>query len=184
VADCVSYFIKSQSDKLLGEYIMKNRLVWLTVLLLIGFIGINSGRAQVENLYLNGGFENGTMAPFTTYGDVTTEVVTELTGAAVPEDPVEGSYALHITVNSITANFWDAGLQNREHNIFEQGKKYTLSAFLKCSSGTLDINFKPELDGDPWTGYGEQSFTMTEEWQEFSITTPIMTQDVNPAEAT
>ena len=160
---------------------MRNRVIWLTVLLLIGFLGISSSHAQVENLLDNGGFESGAMAPWTTYGDVTTEVVTDLIGAAVPEDPIEGDYCLHITVNSLGANFWDLGLQHRGQNIFEQGKKYTLSVFLKCSSGTLNINFKPEHDGDPWTGYGEQAQTMTEEWQEFSITTPVMTEDVNPA---
>jgi hypothetical protein len=124
------------------------------------------------------------MDPWSTYGSVTTEVVQELVGAAVNEGPIEGNFCLHIIVPAAGANFWDSGLQHRGHSIFEQGKKYTLSAFLKCSSGTLDINFKPEADGDPWTGYGEQSFTMTEEWTEFSITTPVFTAEVNPASVT
>ncbi len=164
---------------------MRTRVIWLTVLLLIGFLGIGSSHAQeVENLLVNGGFEDGVMAPWTTYGGATTEVVEELVGAAVKEDPIEGNFSLHIDITTLGDNFYSIGLQHRGHNIFEQGKKYTLSAFLKCSSGTLDINFKPEHDGDPWVGYGEQAFTMTEEWTEFSITTSVMTEDVNPASIT
>lgn len=68
--------------------------------------------------------------------------------------------------------------------VFEAGKQYTLSAFLKCNQGTLDINFKPELDADPWTGYSSQAFTMTEEWAEYSVTTDVFTEDVNPASIT
>ncbi|MHC4534243.1 MAG: carbohydrate binding domain-containing protein [Planctomycetota bacterium] len=164
---------------------MRTRVIHFTVFFLIGFVVFNPSHAQeVENLLVNGGFEDGVMDPWTTYGGVTTEVVTSLDGAAVFEDPIEGNYCLHIVVPAAGANFWDSGLQHRGHNIFEQGKKYTLSAFLKCSSGTLNINFKPEHDGDPWTGYGAQAFEMTEEWTEFSITTPVFTEEVNPASIT
>jgi len=99
----------------------------------------------------------------------------------VPEAPIEGDSCLHITVNSAGATNWDYGL-NQGGQVFENGKKYTLSAFLKCKKGTLDINFKPELAQDPYTGYAEQPFTMTEEWTEISITTPVFSEDVSPAE--
>ncbi len=132
------------------------------------------------NILVNGGFENGVVEPWSTYGDVTAEVVQELVGAAVPEAPIEGSSCLHVVVAEAGANFWDSGLQHAGH-VFEAGKQYTLSAFLKCSQGTLDINFKLEIGQDPWTGYGDQAFTMTEEWTEFSITTPVFDEDVSPA---
>jgi len=164
---------------------MRTRLIHLTALFLIGFVVFSPSPAQeVENLLVNGGFEDGVMEPWTTYGGATTEVVQELVGAAVSEDPIEGNYCLHIDITALGEFFYSIGLQHRGHDIFEEGKKYTLSAFLKCSSGTLDINFKPEHDGDPWTGYGAQAFTMTEEWTEFSITTPVFTEEVNPAEIT
>jgi len=140
---------------------------------------IGYGRPAPEpayvNLLANGGFEDGVMAPWSTYGDVTAEVVSE--GAT------EGESCLHITVNSAGANFWDAGLQHTGH-AFEAGKQYTLSAFLRCSAGTLDINFKPELAADPWTGFGDQIFTMTNEWAEFSVTTPVLEANVSPAAIT
>ena len=161
---------------------MRTRIIWLTAVLLIGFMGPNPSQAQ-ENILVNGGFEDGVMAPWSTYGPVTTEVVEKLDGAAVSEKPIEGDYALHIVVPEAGANFWDAGLQNAGHT-FEAGKKYTLSAFLKSKEGDLQINFKPELGEDPWTGYGDQAFTMTEEWTEFSITTPVFTENVNPATIT
>jgi hypothetical protein len=137
------------------------------------------------NILTNGGFEDGVMDPWSTYGDfvTTAEVVQVLEGAAIPEDPIEGSSCLHITVSDAGANFWDAGLQNAGY-VFEAGKKYTLSVFLKSKSGTLDINLKPERGADPWEGYGDQVFTITEEWAEYNVTTPVIDADVDPASIT
>ena len=128
--------------------------------------------AGSANLLANGGFEDGTLEPWTTYGDVTTEVV--------QGDAVEGDYSLHITVNSLGANSWNTGLQHDGH-VFEAGKSYTLSAYLKSQAPTLDINFKPELREDPWTGYGSQVLTMTDEWAQYSVSTGVIGQDVDPA---
>ena len=161
---------------------MRTRIIWLTAVFLIGFMGLSPCHAQ-ENMLTNGGFEDGVPDPFTQYGGATLEVVQKLDGAAVSEKPIEGDNALHITVPNAGANFWDFGLQYGGF-VFETGKKYTLSAFLKSKEGDLQINFKPELGEDPWTGYGAQAFTMTEEWQEFSVTTPVFTEDVNPATLT
>jgi len=149
--------------------------------LLIGFIGFSPSHAQeIENLLVNGGFEDGVFSPWDTWGNVTTEVVQQLLGAAVPEEPIEGDFCLHVVVPAAIADWWSIGL-SPQGEVFEKGKKYTFSAFLKCSTGELQINFKPELGQDPWTAYGEQSFTMTEEWTEFSVTTPVFTEDVSPA---
>jgi len=139
--------------------------------------------AEVENLLLNGGFEDGIMTPWNTYGNVTATVVKDLQKANVPEKPVEGSFCLNIKVNVKGANFWASGLQHAGHT-FKKGEKYTLSAFLKCKEKTLQINFKPELGQDPWPGYGERAFTMTDTWTEYSTTTPIFANNVNPATIT
>jgi len=135
------------------------------------------------NLLANGGLEDGVADPWSTYGGVTAEVVTQLVGAAVPEDPIEGSSCLHLNVTGVGANFWDVGLQHQGH-VFEAGKKYTLSVFMKAKEGTLDINLKPELAADPWTGFGAEVVTITDQWAEYSITTPVMTADVDPAAIT
>jgi len=160
---------------------MRTRVVWLTAVLLIGFIGFGPSHAQeVENLLANGGFEDGVATPWSVWGGgATGEVVTELVGAAVEEDPIEGKFSLHVVVPAAGANSWSSGLEHRDH-VFEQGKYYTLSAFVKCKEGTLDIRFKPERGVDPWEGYGAQVFTITEEWTEFSVTTPVFTEDVSP----
>jgi hypothetical protein len=81
------------------------------------------------------------------------------------------------------ANFWDVGLQNAGH-VFEAGKNYTLSAFFKCSEGTLDVNFKPERAADPYDGFGDQVITITDQWFEYSVTTPVIAADVDPASIT
>jgi len=138
---------------------------------------------EIVNILTNGGFEDGVLEPWGFWGDATAEVITELVGAAVPDAPIEGGSCLHITVNSAGANDWDYGLNQGGH-VFEAGKQYTVSAFLKCNQGTLDIRLKPERGADPWEGYGEQVFTMTEEWTEYSVTTPVFTEDVNPASIT
>ncbi len=128
---------------------MKTRVVWLTAVLLIGFMGFSPSRAQeIVNILENGGFESGAIDPWGIYGSITPEVVEELVGAAVPEEPIEGDYCLHLVVSAAGANWWEIGL-NQGGLVFEDGKQYTLSAFLKCSEGTLDINFKPEMIGDP-----------------------------------
>ena len=75
---------------------------------------------------------------------------------------------------------WDVGLQP-QGEVFESGKKYTVSAFLKAKQGALDINMKPELAADPYTGYGDQMVTITDEWAECHVTTPVFTEDVDPA---
>ena len=138
---------------------------------------------EVVNLIANGGFEDGVPDPWSTYGDASLEVVTELVGAAVPEAPVEGTSCLHVTVGSAGANFWDAGLQHGGH-VFEAGKSYTLSAYLKAKEGTMNINFKPELAADPWTGYGSQEFTMTDTWAEYTVNTGVLPENVDPASIT
>jgi len=104
-----------------------------------------AGGQAPTNILANGGLEDGVMDPWSTYGDLVTtaEVVQVLEGAAVPEDPIEGSSCLHVVVADAGANFWDAGLQHAGH-VFEAGKSYTLSVYMKSKSGTLDINIKPE----------------------------------------
>jgi hypothetical protein len=157
---------------------MYRKTVWVAVGLLIGFIGISQSHAQqVVNLLRNGGFEDGVMSPWGVYDNTGGGA----SGTVVMDDPIEGDYCLHIVVPQTNANYWDVGL-NQGGLIFESGKKYTLSGWLKCDSGTLDFSYKPELQQDPWTGYGQQAFTMTEEWEEYSTTTEVLTSEVRPAE--
>jgi hypothetical protein len=136
------------------------------------------------NLLTNGDFEMGTLDGWGGYGDNTREVVTELVGAAVPEDVIQGDYCMHVVVNSAGANFWDGGVQTYQGQVFEAGKKYTFSVWLKCAEGTRQINIKPELAADPWTGFGSQEVTMTDTWAEYYVTTPVLEADVNPASLT
>ncbi|MHA1288134.1 MAG: leucine-rich repeat domain-containing protein [Candidatus Thorarchaeota archaeon] len=138
------------------------------------------------SLLVNGGFESGAMSPWKRYANppvvIKTGVVQELTGASFPEDPIEGNYCLEVDVSDTSENFWDAGVLY-DGLAYQAGKKYTLSAFLKCKEGSLQINFKTELSMDPWTGY-EQQFTMTDEWAEYSFTTPVFFSEVSPAQVT
>jgi len=132
------------------------------------------------NYLVNGGFEDGIFIPWFRYGYPTTEVVTELVGAAVPEAPIEGKFCLYVYVTPGMANASDVGLVPRGVD-FEAGKKYTISAFLKARKGSLDITFKPQLGIEPWTGYGEKIITITDTWAEYHVTTPVFTKNIRPA---
>jgi len=163
---------------------MRARVVWLTAFLLMGFIGLSPSHAQqVVNMLPNGNFEAGDAGPWNIYGNVTFEVVTECVDATVPEGPIEGDYCLHIVVPEAGGGPHESGMSDGSFT-FEQGKKYTLSCFIKCKSGTLDFRIKPEHGADPWEAYGAQVFTATEEWQEFYVTTPVFAADVTPASPT
>lgn len=129
---------------------------------------------------INGGFEDGVRSPWSRYGNVTTEVVTELVGASAPEGPAEGKFCLYVDVAPGTTNVWDAGLRPLGA-VFETGKQYTISAFLKAKQGALDVKFTPQLHQDPWTAYGDEVITITDKWAEYHVTTPVFTEDVNPA---
>ena len=48
----------------------------------------------------------------------------------------------------------------------------------------MNINFKPELGADPWTGYGSQEFTMTDTWAEYTVNTGVIPENVDPATIT
>ena len=167
---------------------MKNRVVWLMAALVIGFVASGPSQAQqITNLIPNGGFETGVISPWGSYanntGVRTQAVVKDCVGATVPEGPIEGNYCLNVNVTALATEWWDIGLQPRGI-VFAKGKKYTLSVFLKCKTGTLQVNMKPELAATPYTGYGAAVVTMTEKWAEYHVTTPVFADDVTPAGVT
>jgi len=169
---------------------MRNRVVWWMAALLIGGIVSGSSQAQqITNLIPNGGFETGAMPPWGSYGALATfTVVKDCVGATVPEGPIEGNYCLNVKVTGAGANPWDAAVQpalaSPPGAVFQKGKKYTLSLFLKSKKGTAQVLLAPELNQDPWTGYGTMNVTMTEKWVEYHTTTAVIPADVNPAHIT
>ncbi len=169
---------------------MENRVVWLVAALMTGFMTSGSSHAQqITNLIPNGGFETGAMAPWGSYGALATfTVMNECVGAAVPEGPIEGTYCLNVKVSGAGTNRWDAAVQpaiaSPPGPIFQKGKKYTLSLFLKSKTGTAQVFLAPELNQDPYTGYGTLAVTMTDKWVEYHTTTPVIPADVNPAHLT
>ncbi len=161
---------------------MTTRGVLWAAALWLGFLGCSPSQAQQsQNLLQNGGFETGKVSPWSAGGGATAEVVTTLAGAAVAENPVEGRSCLHVTVPKAAVNFWDVSLQ-QQGLTFAKGKKYTLSAFLKSKTGSVRVNFKPQLSVSPWPGYGQQVVTMTDRWAEYYVTTPVFAADVAPAD--
>ncbi|GIX06720.1 MAG: hypothetical protein KatS3mg115_1123 [Candidatus Poribacteria bacterium] len=135
-------------------------------------------RDEMPNLIPNEGFEDGVPDPWVFYGQVAFAMANR-------NDAYEGTEALQITVAAAGVNFWDSGVQYRgagQPLVFEQGVTYTWAFFMKADH-PVNVNIKPELAQDPWTGYGERQVLVTEEYQEFWTTwqTP---QDVIPAQLT
>jgi hypothetical protein len=154
----------------------KTKLLLLSLMVVfIVVVAGNSYAAAPVNIIKNGGFESGVMDPWSTYGDM---VKAEI----LAKDAIEGKFCLHLIIGTKPANFWDGGLQNG-NQIFAKGKKYTLSAYVK-SPQKLQINFKPELAADPWSGYGDKVMTTTDKWAEYYVTTPVMVADATPASVT
>jgi hypothetical protein len=136
---------------------------------------------DLTNLIVNGGFETGAAAPWGSYGSLgSIAVVKDCVGAAVAEGPIEGTYCLNVKVSGAGTNFWDAGFNVSPLPAFVKGTKYTFSAFLKVKSGTGKVNMKPEHAGGNYEGYGESQFTITDQWVEYHVTTPVFAADVSP----
>lgn len=148
-------------------YIRTSLIMACVILLGVGYAH------GADNILANGGFEDGVTDPWSVYGDATMEIASG--------DAAEGQFYLHLTT-PLGGNFWDAGLQHSPH-VFEAGKSYTLAVFLRSPDG-LNINFKPELSADPWTGYGAEEFTMTGSWEEYVISTGEMAENVDPGSIT
>jgi hypothetical protein len=153
---------------------MKTKQIFLTMLIVLLANCLSYGQ---ENLLTNGGFEDGVLTPFTSY----TSAAVGATWEVVTEDAIEGNYCVKATLGAAGANSWDAWLKYQDL-IFQQGKYYTFSAFLKCTTGTMQVMLKPELNQDPYTGYGAETVTINDQWQEYHVTTPVLTGDVNPAD--
>jgi hypothetical protein len=132
----------------------------------------------VKNLLVNGSFENSALDPWYIY-DTSGVATAEVVG----DNSIDGNSSLHVVVPTTGVNFYDVGLV-QPGLVFEGGKKYTLSAFVKSKEGTLDISFKPEHAAAPYEGYGDQVITITDEWIEYSVTTPVLAVQVDPAAAT
>jgi hypothetical protein len=171
---------------------MRARMIWLMATSTIVLLGVSPpGQAQAPTNLLtnNSGFETGAITGWGSYGALATfTVVKDCVGAAVPEGPIEGNYCLNVKVTGAGANRWDAAFQapmaTPPGAIFQKGKTYTFSIFLKSKSGTAQVFISPELSQDPYTAYGAMAFTTTDKWVEYHLTTPVIPADVNPAHLT
>ena len=142
---------------------MRTRICWLMGVLLIVFMGFGSSRAQ-ENMLVNGGFEDGVMAPWTIIGNAAPATRTIVTG-----DAIEGESCLNVVATQ-GAQFWSSytGAPGARDVVFEEGETYTFSGFFKCSTSTdtLIVNMKLETNA----GNLAVQKTITSEWQEYYIT--------------
>ncbi len=133
---------------------------------------------NILNLLANGTFESGTYDPWVVWTGVEVQVVSELAGAAIPDVPAEGSSCLYLSVPTIGGNPWDRWIKHTGL-VFEGGKKYTFSAFMKSSQDPFRMRMKPEYRAE---AFGSIEVEVTEEWQELSVTTPVFSTTLEGAD--
>ncbi|MBM3215629.1 hypothetical protein FJZ36_12025 [Candidatus Poribacteria bacterium] len=120
-----------------------------------------AANAAEKNLVPNPDFEDGTVAPWHTYGDASIT-------PAKKADARAGKGAALVTVNAKGVNFWDSGVQYNAGITFTKNVQYTWAIFFRADKDRR-INMKPELSVDPWTAYGEAQKNVTTEWAEYYV---------------
>ncbi|MBN2591261.1 MAG: carbohydrate binding domain-containing protein [Sedimentisphaerales bacterium] len=117
-----------------------------------------------ENILVNGSFEDGFEAPWVF--DNASPAYEVVEGEAQ-----HGGKALKVTIDAPGSSEYIPALA-QPGLIFETGKHYTFSVFLKGSYDGMQVYLKPQDRGGSWTGYGAEYKTLTTEWAEYSVTTP------------
>jgi hypothetical protein len=114
---------------------------------------------EIENMVINADFENGTTG--WSFGESLT--------IDFDEEPIGGVGSVAFAeVNNVGPDNWNPEIHSPPFNL-EQGKKYTVSLWAKAepeSARTLGLKFE-QLD--TWVGPGK-TITLTDEWQEYSLT--------------
>jgi len=118
-----------------------------------------------ENLLTNGSFEDGFAAPWQLENGTPAYEIVE-------GEAADGVKALKVTVAAPGGQEYQPALAHVGLT-FEEGKYYTFSVFLKGSSDGMKVFLKPQDRGGSWTGYGAEYKTITTEWTEYSVTTPV-----------
>ena len=171
------------------------RILKSTDLMIVGVVvlvacllgsGLAVADEEIENLLDNGGFENGTHAPWQIGGAIrdgggvgaTIEVVDKLKGAKIPEDPIEGRLCLRVEVEKGASSAGDVQFMTANHPpVYKKGEIYTLSAFIKSDD---NMRFHLLISGGSEDGFQpsfrSETFTTTDVWQEYYLTTAPMPQ--------
>ena len=129
----------------------------------------------IVNLLANAGFEDGVVEPWTSYGDVTMEI---------SDDAIEGNSSLHVTVGSAGANFWDLRPAAHRTRVSKPASSTRFPPSSSAAKGRWISTSSPNWRPTRGRVLATRSLTMTDEWTEFSVTTPVLETDVDPAAIT
>jgi hypothetical protein len=124
------------------------------------------------NILVNGSFEDGLDPWVFDNASPAYEIV---------DDAQEGDNALKVTIAAAGSSEYIPALAQPGLS-FITGQHYTFSVFLKGSYDGMQVYLKPQERGGSWTGYGAEYKTITTEWAEYSVTTPVFTGDVATAD--
>ena len=152
---------------------MCKKLIFLFAFLVV-LVSTSTLSAYVEeNILINGSFEDGFQSPWVfDNGTPAYEIVS---------DAQDGLNALKVTIAEAGSSEYIPALAQPGIS-FEAGKYYTFSVFLKGSYDGMQVYLKPQQRGGSYTGYGAAYVTLTTEWAEYSVTTPVFSSTVATAD--
>ena len=114
----------------------------------------------IENLALNGDFENGLVD-----WEIRQSEATVATLEADTDDSIKGGASAFVDIEIAKGVTWHIALFQNGH-FLDGGTEYTLAFWAKAEL-PRPVDFYMELQADPWTSYGRQSIDLTEEWVEY-----------------
>jgi hypothetical protein len=148
------------------------------ILALIGLsfafaISCNAQVKAVENLVVNPDFEDGIVAPWTTWVEDGAAVMTK---SIDKNEKLTGDLSLLIDIQKK-----GGGMRVELHQnpfVLKANQKMIYAFWAKVSKdevrpASMNVNHR----ADPWTGYGSKAITITDEWTEFWLEANITAND-------
>lgn len=120
---------------------------------------------EVENLLINGDFEEGTTGWSL---ELRKGAIAEMTIAE--EESVKGKQSLFIDIDKLDDVDYCVMLRQL-YSIKKAGETYTFCVWAKCEKkGARKIILVVQKSTDPWTSYSRKSFDINDEWKEYWMT--------------
>lgn len=157
---------------------VSRKFSWFLLFAFVSFIFSVSLAVQAQvNILQNPDFEDATDAPWTMWVEGASAGAVATKGIDTSES-VTGSQSLLITISSPGG---DKRVELHQNPFtLNNGQKLTYALWAKTEdSKTRDAKMICNERADPWTSYGSQSITITDQWTEFWVPVEMTANSVN-----
>ncbi len=136
------------------------------VILVLAFQGVIFAADEVENLFKNPSFEEGT-AGWSMDQDAGTAASFIVDNK---EEAIDGDQTMLVTIDAVGG--WGSQFGQKNLIAGEKGKEYTFAVFAKSLGGPVTVNLQIERPVDPWDRAARSNdFTLKDdEWMELNVT--------------